>query len=158
MNQKKETITVLIPVESHVRKYLEHNYFLKGMLVVTTNDIVGDYLLSICEPQSKDWKPMKLDKDLCIEVSLTFHRETYLKSYLSDTSIKKFNMHIEKLMKFELQSNVRMIKTFANVDTKRIINEFIEKYQLGNTKFNYEMLKKFLQRNSATLESLDIAC
>jgi hypothetical protein len=158
VNQKKETITVLIPVESHVRKYLEHNYFLKGMLVVTTNDIVGDYLLSICEQKSKDYKPLKLDKSFCIEVALTFHRETYLKSYLSERSIKKFNLHIEKLMKFELQSNVKMIKSFANVETKRIINEFIEKYQLGNTKFNYEMLKKYLQRINAQVESLDIAC
>lgn len=150
MQEKKEkrcdTLTIDVPVKSHVRKYLDKQLN-SAPLPVERNTSIGVILYSL-------FKSDRTDKQFSIE-SFTASYQVYMKDYyffrhgvsnFSNYTYHKFNIIFDGMLKKDCYTYVSYSRRFEGKSKKQAIEDFMNSYNLVEEDISFDVLTKYMSR------------
>lgn len=145
-----------LPVRPHVLKYLKANYPIP--IVVNNKDHITNYLYLLMR------RPLNDSKHYChlrrysevLEIEVDYYEALDRgATNLTPSTVVKFNMFVDALIKEELKNYLNFIKEFNTGDWKSGIYDFMDKYGfLEGSDATYFNFQRFYYRYRKRMEHL----
>lgn len=170
-------ISVNIPVESYIKKYLSGHAFLKRPFRLTSTDPIGILLMHLLRPGPRKGRPVKIKHGISVQKLMNkkllkkLENGEHVKTsellnvnlagytnrcsfHLPKESEFSFNKFVDGLMRLELFTYVSNNES-NNVAVDTLINNFMAKYDFNEEDISFETLKKSYYRYKKNVESVD---
>lgn len=150
-------MTVQIPVDPVVKRYMGNNYLMKRKYVLTTTDVVGDFLIRLLEPPPKWAKIAQFSPERSIWVRIPVGGLYARNNFLRSENARHFNLFVKKLIKHDFFNHMDASVDLNGMQIQRAINEFLYKYEFENTELTFDALQKLYYRHRQKLDGRHIA-
>jgi hypothetical protein len=140
-------ITVSIPVEEHVKKYLDKNVFISKPYRLTTKNPYSLFIMQLLNYKGiTPYEPTRCSRSM-IEVYIGSNNYRQNRLCMSSHHASVFNRWVTDQIKkefFDYVSTVLEFNPAAKIDP--LIAKFVDKYELQDTQLSFQTMKRNFYR------------